>query len=112
MGVDARVLAPCDGPPPDAAVPPLGRSMPTADNAQPGRRDGPPLVVRARCGPGKGLADLPAARPGLPSDAPDRLAGAGRGTGRLRAHFAKDERVQWLGRLSDNDVASRLRGAD
>ncbi len=32
LGHDARVLAPCDGPPPDAAVTPLGRSVPTAAN--------------------------------------------------------------------------------
>lgn len=32
VGVDARVLAPCDGPPPDAAVTPLGNSIPTAAN--------------------------------------------------------------------------------
>jgi phosphatidylinositol alpha-mannosyltransferase len=31
-GHDARVLAPCDGPPPDAAVTPLGNSIPTAAN--------------------------------------------------------------------------------
>ena len=32
LGVDARVLAPCDGPPPDACVTPLGQSVPTASN--------------------------------------------------------------------------------
>lgn len=32
LGHDCRVLAPCDGPPPDAAVTPLGRSIPTAAN--------------------------------------------------------------------------------
>jgi phosphatidylinositol alpha-mannosyltransferase len=32
LGVDARVLGPCDGPPPDAAVTPLGNSVPTAAN--------------------------------------------------------------------------------
>jgi len=32
MGVDARVLGPCDGPPPGAAVTPLGNSIPTAAN--------------------------------------------------------------------------------
>lgn len=31
-GVDARVLGPCDGPPPDPAVTPLGNSIPTAAN--------------------------------------------------------------------------------
>jgi phosphatidylinositol alpha-mannosyltransferase len=32
MGVDARVLGPCDGPPPDASVTPLGKSVPLASN--------------------------------------------------------------------------------
>jgi len=32
IGVDARILAPCDGPPPDPAVTPLGNSVPTAAN--------------------------------------------------------------------------------
>ena len=32
LGVEARVLGPCDGPPPDANVTPLGNSIPTAAN--------------------------------------------------------------------------------
>ena len=32
MDHEVRVLAPCDGPPPDAGVTPLGRSVPTAAN--------------------------------------------------------------------------------
>jgi phosphatidylinositol alpha-mannosyltransferase len=32
MGIDARVLGPCDGPPPDTSVTPLGKSIPTASN--------------------------------------------------------------------------------
>jgi phosphatidylinositol alpha-mannosyltransferase len=32
LGHEARVLAPCDGPPPDAGVTPLGASAPTAAN--------------------------------------------------------------------------------
>jgi len=32
LGHDARVLGPCDGPPPDGGVTPLGRSVPTAAN--------------------------------------------------------------------------------
>ncbi len=31
-GVDARVLGPCDGPPPDGSVTPLGNSVPYANN--------------------------------------------------------------------------------
>lgn len=32
QGVDTRVLGPCDGPPPDTGVTPLGNSLPTASN--------------------------------------------------------------------------------
>ncbi|MDQ6783060.1 MAG: glycosyltransferase family 4 protein, partial [Actinomycetota bacterium] len=32
QGIDARVLGPCDGPPPHAAVTPLGNSVPAAGN--------------------------------------------------------------------------------
>lgn len=32
LGVDTRVLGPCDGPPPDTGVTPLGNSLPTASN--------------------------------------------------------------------------------
>ncbi|MGH9057064.1 MAG: glycosyltransferase family 4 protein [Acidimicrobiales bacterium] len=32
MGVEARVLGPCDGPPPEPAVTPLGNSIPTVAN--------------------------------------------------------------------------------
>src|SRR5439155_17743643 len=32
LGHEARVLAPCDGPPPDAGVTPLGKSVPLATN--------------------------------------------------------------------------------
>lgn len=31
-GIDTRVLAPCDGPPPDSGVTPLGNSLPAATN--------------------------------------------------------------------------------
>lgn len=32
LGIEARILGPCDGPPPDPSVTPLGNSIPTADN--------------------------------------------------------------------------------
>src|SRR5262249_60194199 len=32
LGIEARVLGPCDGPPPDTFVTPLGNSIPTAAN--------------------------------------------------------------------------------
>ena len=32
LGTDVRVLGPCDGPPPDTGITPLGNSLPTATN--------------------------------------------------------------------------------
>lgn len=32
LGIDVRVLGPCDGPPPDTGITPLGNSLPTATN--------------------------------------------------------------------------------
>ncbi|MCB1260678.1 MAG: glycosyltransferase family 1 protein, partial [Acidimicrobiales bacterium] len=32
LGHDVRVLGPCDGPPPDPGVTPLGKSLPLASN--------------------------------------------------------------------------------
>ena len=225
MGVDARVLAPCDGPPPDAAVTPLGKSMPTADNgsiaplapdlacalrtiravrdegfdilhvheplcpgpsltsvlfdetpmvgtfhraggspwyesmrplitwlckrlivrcavsedardtaagaiggefvvlhngveierfakAEPAPTDGPTVFFVGRHEPRKGLAVLLEAMADVPADVTLWVAGDGPETNRLRAQTARDERVQWLGRLDDSEVAARLRGAD
>ncbi|NND74444.1 MAG: glycosyltransferase family 4 protein [Ilumatobacter sp.] len=46
-GIEARVLGPCDGPPPDSFVTPLGNSLPTAANGSiaPLAPD-PPAVLR------------------------------------------------------------------
>jgi len=225
MGVDARVMAPCDGPPPDAAVTALGKSMPTADNgsvaplapdlacalrtirsvrdegfdllhlheplcpgpsltallfnetpmvgtyhraggsswyeglrplitwlskrmavrcavsedardtaaaamggqyvvlhngveverfakAEPTPTDGPTIFFVGRHEPRKGLGVLIDAMADVPSDVVLWVAGDGPETDRLRAKTAGDERVQWLGRLDDAEVASRLCGAD
>ena len=46
LGHEVRVLGPCDGPPPDAGVTPLGRSIPFASN---GRSLRSPPTSRARC---------------------------------------------------------------
>jgi phosphatidyl-myo-inositol alpha-mannosyltransferase len=225
MGVAARVLAPCDGPPPDAGVTPLGNSVPTASNGSiaplapdvscalrtiralreerfdvvhlheplcPGPtvtallfRDGPMIGTFHRAGesrlyktlkpltrwgagkmavltavsedaratasvavkgdiqllpngveldrfakaspyptegptvffvgrhePRKGLAVLIDALASLPPDVRLWVGGDGPETARLQAAAAGDPRVEWLGRISDGEVASRLRGAD
>jgi phosphatidylinositol alpha-mannosyltransferase len=225
LGVDARVLAPCDGPPPDAGVIPLGESVPTASNgsfaplapdpaaqlrtiralrdeafdvlhvheplapgptmttllfrnapmvgtfhragdsaayaiAKPGVRwlakrldircavskdarttaekalrgtyellfngieverfakatpsptTGPTIFFIGRHEERKGLAVLLDALRHLPPDVTVWVGGSGPQTEALRARHGGDPRILWLGRLSDDDVAARMRGAD
>jgi phosphatidyl-myo-inositol alpha-mannosyltransferase len=225
LGHDARVLAPCDGPPPDAGVTPLGMSVPTASNgsvaplapdpaaqlrtiralrdeafdvvhlheplcpgptvttllfhnvplvgtfhrsgdskaysmlrpvarwfarrldmrcavsvdaletarhalggeyellyngieverfakAEPHPTTGPTIFFVGRHEERKGLAVLLAALARLPANVRVWVGGVGPQTEKLRAQHGADPRIEWLGRLSDADVASRLAGAD
>jgi len=223
LGYEARVLGPCDGPPPDAGVTPLGRSVPTAANGSvaplapdpsaqlrtiralrdegfevvhlheplaPGptltallaadapkvgtfhaagesaayrtlgwglrrlaRRlawrcavspdaealaqrnlrgdyellfngieverfargpvhptDGPTIFFLGRHEPRKGLAVLLAALSDLPADVRLWVGGDGPQTDELRSLHGSDPRVEWLGRISDDERAARMRG--
>jgi phosphatidyl-myo-inositol alpha-mannosyltransferase len=225
LGYDTRVLAPCDGPPPDAGVTPLGNSVPTASNgsfaplapdpaaqlrtiralrdeafdvlhlheplapgptmtsllfrnapivgtfhragdsaayalARPGVRwlakrldircavskdalatarkavggtyellfngieverfakavphptTGPTILFVGRHEQRKGLAVLLDALRWLPADVTLWVGGTGPQTESLRARHGGDPRIEWLGRLSDEQVAARMRGAD
>ena len=225
LGEDVRVLAPCDGPPPDAGVTPLGKSVPTASNGSiaplapdpaaalrtiralrdeafdvvhlheplaPGPtmttllfRNAPIIGTFHRAGDSraytalkpvaawmarrldlrcavskdalatarralggeyelvfngieverfakatptpsvgstilfvgrheerKGLAVLLAALDALPPDVRVWVGGTGPQTEALRAAYAGDPRIEWLGRLTEAEVASRMRGAD
>lgn len=225
MGIATRVLAPCDGPPPDAGVTPLGNSVPTASNgsiapiapdascalrtiralhdeafdvvhvheplcpgptvtallvadapvvgtfhragassayaalrplvrwgarklavrvavsedarrtahaalggdyvvlhngveidrwakATPWPTEAPTIFFVGRHEERKGLAVLLEALSQLPRDVRVWVAGDGPETGRLQALYAGDPRVEWLGRISDDEVSARLRGAD
>jgi phosphatidylinositol alpha-mannosyltransferase len=225
LGHDARVLAPCDGPPPDAAVTPLGKSVPTASNgsiaplapdpaaqlrtiralrdeafdvlhlheplcpgptmtallfhnapvigtfhragdsaayaltrpavrwlarrielrcavspdaldtarralggdydllfngieverfakADPYPTEGPTIFFVGRHEERKGLAVLLDALAHLPAGVRVWVGGTGPQTEMLRARHGADPRIGWLGRLSDQEVASRLAGAD
>jgi len=209
QGHPTRVLAPCDGPPPDAWVTPLGNSMPTAANgsmaplapdlpaqlrliraandegfdvinvheplgpgvcittcvvkpaplvgtfhaagvsgaykslgplvrwiagrldlrcavsadaeelartylaeAEPTPNDGVPTVFfLGRHDERKGLEVLLEALPELPRDVHLWIAGEGPDTERLMRRTSGDPRVEWLGRITDAEKASRLRGA-
>jgi phosphatidyl-myo-inositol alpha-mannosyltransferase len=225
LGVDVRVLAPCDGPPPDPCVTPLGASVPTASNGsvaplapdpaaqlrtiralrdeafdvlhlheplapgptmttllfrnapmigtfhragdsaaytigRPGVRwlarrldircavskdalatarralggtyemlfngieierftkavaaptRGPTVFFIGRHEERKGLAVLLDALRHLPADLTVWVGGTGPQTDALRARHGGDPRIEWLGRLTDEDVAARMRGAD
>lgn len=59
----------------------------------------------------KGLGVLLASLSRLDVDVTCWVAGEGPATVRLRQEHAGDERIQWLGRLSDADKVARLRGA-
>lgn len=60
----------------------------------------------------KGLEVLLAALDHLPADLRVWVASDGPDTARLKATTGADRRVEWLGRISDEEKASRLRGAD
>jgi phosphatidylinositol alpha-mannosyltransferase len=60
----------------------------------------------------KGLAVLIEALGQLPADVRLWVASDGPETERLRAATAGDGRVEWLGRISEEEKARRLRGAD
>jgi len=59
----------------------------------------------------KGLAVLLEAFRSLPADARLWIASDGPDTARLKAAAAGDDRITWLGRISDAEKFSRLRGA-
>tara|TARA_B110000014_G_scaffold68911_1_gene47032 strand:- start:617 stop:1270 length:654 start_codon:yes stop_codon:yes gene_type:complete len=80
--------------------------------ATPWPTDGPTIFFVGRHEPRKGLAVLLDAMAGLGSDVRLWVAGDGPQTEELRARVAGDVRVQWLGRISDEERTARIRGAD
>ena len=74
--------------------------------------DGPTIFFCGRHEPRKGLAVLLEAMAGLPGDVRLWVGSDGPETAALRARWAGDPRVEWLGRLSDEEKVARLRGAD
>ena len=73
---------------------------------------GPTLFFVGRHEPRKGLTVLLEALTRLPSDLTLWIGGDGPETDELRACAGGDPRVQWLGRIGDEELARRLRGAD
>jgi len=80
--------------------------------ATPWPTTGPTIFFVGRHEPRKGLAVLLEAMSRLPSDVRLWIGGDGPETECLRERWGGDRRVEWLGRLDDEQVARRLRGAD
>lgn len=75
-------------------------------------KDSPTIFFLGRHEPRKGLDVLLAAMPSLPADVTIWIGSDGPDTERLKVRHAGDPRLQWLGRLSDEEKRRRLRAAD
>jgi phosphatidylinositol alpha-mannosyltransferase len=73
---------------------------------------GPTIFFCGRHEERKGLEVLLAALGKLGPDVRLWVGSSGPDTARLRAQYADDHRIEWLGRLTDADKIARLRGAD
>jgi phosphatidyl-myo-inositol alpha-mannosyltransferase len=74
--------------------------------------EGPTVFFCGRHEERKGLGVLLAALDHLGPDVRCWVASDGPETARLRQRHAGDTRIEWLGRISDDDKIARLRGAD
>lgn len=80
--------------------------------ATPYPTDRPTIFFIGRHEPRKGLSVLLDAMNHLPRDVRLWVASDGPETEALKARSAGDPRIEWLGRLSDDEKLSRLRGSD
>jgi phosphatidylinositol alpha-mannosyltransferase len=81
--------------------------------ATPWPTDGRPTILfMGRHEERKGLAVLLAALADLPDEVRVWVGSDGPQTAELRARVAGDDRVEWLGRVDDDEKAARLRAAD
>ncbi len=80
--------------------------------AEPWPTDGPTIFFCGRHEERKGLDVLLAAMADLGPEVTLWVASNGPDTERLQAQTAGDARVHWLGRLTDEEKISRLKGAD
>jgi len=76
----------------------------------PFERDRPAIFFVGRHEERKGLGVLLAALRDTDLDISCWVAGEGPDTRRLQAEFGRDERIEWLGRISEKDKLARLRG--
>ncbi len=72
--------------------------------------DGPTIFFLGRHEPRKGLDVLLAATAELPDDVRVWVGGDGPQSAELRARYAHDPRIEWLGRIGDEERAARMRG--
>jgi phosphatidylinositol alpha-mannosyltransferase len=70
----------------------------------------PTIFFLGRHEPRKGLEVLLAALADLPREVRLWVGGDGPQTAELRARFGHDSRIEWLGRISDEERAARMRG--
>ncbi len=80
--------------------------------ATPWPTEGPTIAFVGRHEPRKGLAVLLDAMAELPASVRLWVAGDGPDTDGLRRQHAGDPRIHWLGRISDDEKARRLKAAD
>jgi phosphatidylinositol alpha-mannosyltransferase len=79
---------------------------------EPAKKEQRTIFFVGRHEPRKGLDVLLAALSDLPRDVKLWIAGDGPDTQMLQARVAGDPRVEWLGRISEDDKIARLRAAD
>jgi phosphatidyl-myo-inositol alpha-mannosyltransferase len=72
--------------------------------------EGPTIFFLGRHEPRKGLDVLLSALVDLPADVRVWVGGDGPQTAELRERHAHDGRIEWLGRISDDERAARMRG--
>jgi phosphatidylinositol alpha-mannosyltransferase len=78
----------------------------------PAPKQGPTIFFIGRHEPRKGLDVLLSALPELPANVRLWIAGDGPDTKALQARVTGDPRVEWLGRITDEEKNARLRAAD
>jgi phosphatidylinositol alpha-mannosyltransferase len=71
---------------------------------------GPTIFFLGRHEPRKGLDVLLTALAELPADVRVWVGGDGPQSQELRQRYAHDSRIEWLGRISDDERAARMRG--
>ncbi|MGK2949128.1 MAG: glycosyltransferase family 4 protein [Acidimicrobiales bacterium] len=73
--------------------------------------EAPTIFFLGRHEPRKGLDVLLAAVADIPSDVRVWVGGDGPQSAELRQRYAHDDRIEWLGRISDDEREARMRGA-